>query len=171
MHHSIKSLKKASLALDKEKEDAEKHLRKIIKEIVRRKIIRRKVDQALCRIKKIFGKKCHGHENHHHNEHRAAFTDVLAEHGFEHEPRVGRAPVWVREHRDGHAHGGAKCQMKKHGHHKKKSFKKLRKAVKRVRKANEKLVAFERGFISKDGIKDREWYKHLAVAPGKWLGK
>ena len=45
------------------------------------------------------------------------------------------------------------------------------KAAKRVQRANQKLIHFERGFISKDGIKDREWYKHLGVAPGKWLGK
>lgn len=44
------------------------------------------------------------------------------------------------------------------------------KAAKRVARANQKLIAFERGFISKEGIKDREWYKHLGVAPGKWLG-
>jgi len=43
-------------------------------------------------------------------------------------------------------------------------------AAKRVARANQKLISFERGFISKDGIKDREWYKHLGVAPGKWLG-
>ena len=34
---------------------------------------------------------------------------------------------------------------------------------------NAKSFAFDRGFISAEGIKDREWYKHLAVAPGKWL--
>jgi N-acetylated-alpha-linked acidic dipeptidase len=45
------------------------------------------------------------------------------------------------------------------------------KAAKRVSRANKKLVAFERGFISEEGIKEREWYKHLGVAPGKWLGK
>lgn len=44
-------------------------------------------------------------------------------------------------------------------------------AAKRVRVANQKLVAFERGFLSEDGIKNREWYKHLGVAPGKHLGK
>ncbi|KAJ3551654.1 hypothetical protein NM688_g4581 [Phlebia brevispora] len=44
------------------------------------------------------------------------------------------------------------------------------KAAKRVQKANSKLVAFEKGFISEEGIKDREWYRHLGVAPGKWLG-
>lgn len=44
------------------------------------------------------------------------------------------------------------------------------KAAKRVSKANNKLATFEQGFISKEGIKDRPWYKHLGVAPGKWLG-
>ncbi|KAG6829605.1 hypothetical protein H0H92_004074 [Tricholoma furcatifolium] len=51
-----------------------------------------------------------------------------------------------------------------------KEIKKLVKAAKRIVKANKKIIAFERGFISEDGIKDREWYKHLGVAPGKWLG-
>ena len=45
------------------------------------------------------------------------------------------------------------------------------KAAKRVQAANGKLVAFERGFIHEDGIKDREWYRNLDVAPGKWLGE
>ena len=44
------------------------------------------------------------------------------------------------------------------------------KAAKRVQKVNGKLAAFERGFIQEDGIKDREWYRHLVIAPGKWLG-
>lgn len=48
---------------------------------------------------------------------------------------------------------------------------KLIKALKVVRKINQKLASFERGFIHEDGIKDREWYRHLGVAPGKWLGK
>ena len=47
---------------------------------------------------------------------------------------------------------------------------KLIEAVKAVRKINQKLASFERGFIHEDGIKDREWYRHLGVAPGKWLG-
>ncbi|KAG6873768.1 hypothetical protein C0995_011587 [Termitomyces sp. Mi166 len=51
-----------------------------------------------------------------------------------------------------------------------KEIKKLIKAAKRVVKVNKKIIAFERGFISEGGIKDREWYKHLGVAPGKWLG-
>ena len=49
-------------------------------------------------------------------------------------------------------------------------IKKLIRAFKRVQNINRKLAAFERGFISPEGIKDREWYRHLGVAPGKWLG-
>ena len=45
---------------------------------------------------------------------------------------------------------------------------KIIQAVERVRAVNQKLVAYERGFISEGGIKDREWYKHLVVAPGEF---
>ncbi|KZT06419.1 Zn-dependent exopeptidase [Laetiporus sulphureus 93-53] len=44
------------------------------------------------------------------------------------------------------------------------------KAAQRVEKVNAKLKAFEAGFISEEGINEREWYKHLVVAPGKYLG-
>ncbi|KAI0005160.1 hypothetical protein BJV74DRAFT_875682 [Russula compacta] len=47
---------------------------------------------------------------------------------------------------------------------------KFLKAIKAVRTINQKLASFERGFIHEGGIKDREWYRHLGVAPGKWLG-
>jgi hypothetical protein len=50
-------------------------------------------------------------------------------------------------------------------------IRKFIKAAKRVQRANKKLAKFEQGFISKEGIKDREWYKHLGVAPGKNLGE
>lgn len=55
---------------------------------------------------------------------------------------------------------------------------KLPKVVRRVMKAaqvvvahNKVLASFERGFIDDGGIKDREWYQNLVVAPGKWTGK
>lgn len=54
---------------------------------------------------------------------------------------------------------------------KKDPVKQFIKAAKRVQRANAKLVAFEKGFISEEGIKDREWYRHLVIAPGKWLGE
>ncbi len=41
----------------------------------------------------------------------------------------------------------------------------------RVRAINAKLVAFERGFISKDGIPGREWFKNIIISPAKWGGK
>ncbi|KAG7089277.1 hypothetical protein E1B28_010976 [Marasmius oreades] len=44
------------------------------------------------------------------------------------------------------------------------------KAARRLVKANKKVFTFERGFLHPNGIKDREWYRHLGVAPGKWLG-
>lgn len=40
----------------------------------------------------------------------------------------------------------------------------------RLREASIRLGRFERGFLSETGIKDREWYRHLGVAPGKWKG-
>jgi N-acetylated-alpha-linked acidic dipeptidase len=49
-------------------------------------------------------------------------------------------------------------------------WKEFIKAAKRVQASNAKLISFEKGFLHKDGIKDREWYRHLGVAPGKWLG-
>ncbi|GJE84372.1 Zn-dependent exopeptidase [Phanerochaete sordida] len=171
---SLHKLQKASIALDEEKTEAEKALKKIIHKLVRRKVIHRKARKAICAVKKLFGKECHkkhhGHELHAKEDVAVAnIPSFTTEEGKAVHPRVGRAPVWVKEHQEGH-----KCGMHGKGHHKdhhkKKLFKKLKKAVKRVQKANAKLVAFERGFISKEGIKDREWYKHLGVAPGKWLG-
>jgi N-acetylated-alpha-linked acidic dipeptidase len=46
----------------------------------------------------------------------------------------------------------------------------LLRAALRVHGINKKLSSFEGGFISEGGIRDREWYRHLGVAPGKWLG-
>lgn len=159
LRESIQSLQSSSVALDKEKISAERQLKRIIRRIVRRKVIRRKLRKAWCKLKKVFGKKCHRkHEGETQDGHVPTFTtetgEVIELRG------VGRAPVWLREQKRHHA-----C------HAKDGRWKKLREAVKRVRTVNTKLVAFERGFISEDGIKDREWYKHLAVAPGKWLGE
>ncbi|OAD08962.1 hypothetical protein MUCCIDRAFT_151731 [Mucor lusitanicus CBS 277.49] len=42
--------------------------------------------------------------------------------------------------------------------------------AKRVEKMNDRLTSFERGFIDPEGMKDREWYKHVVYAPGLWTG-
>ncbi|GJE84351.1 Zn-dependent exopeptidase [Phanerochaete sordida] len=46
----------------------------------------------------------------------------------------------------------------------------FRRAAKRVQRANDRLRDFEKGFLHEDGIKGREWYRHLIIAPGRWLG-
>jgi N-acetylated-alpha-linked acidic dipeptidase len=49
---------------------------------------------------------------------------------------------------------------------------KLKKVVRRIRAVNKKLVGFEKGFISKDGIPDREWYifhSQLRIVLNPWL--
>ena len=46
----------------------------------------------------------------------------------------------------------------------------IKKVLEEIRGINKKLQYFEGGFISEEGIKEREWYKHKGVAPGIWLG-
>ena len=59
-------------------------------------------------------------------------------------------------------------------HHRGKAGKKIEKQIWKVlgevRAVNRKLQTFEQGLISKEGLKGREWYKHLGTAPGRWLG-
>ncbi|EKM53973.1 uncharacterized protein PHACADRAFT_257507 [Phanerochaete carnosa HHB-10118-sp] len=168
LRHSLHSLQKASIALDREKYDAEKELKKVVRKLVRHKIIRRKMRTVLCKTKKIFGKECHGGHKKHSGQEAEPVVDspsFAAEEGRAVQSHVGRAPVWVKELREGH-----QCQTKDKDHRKSHLHKRLERAIKRVRKANQKLAMFERGFISEEGIKDREWYRHLGVAPGKWLG-
>ena len=64
-------------------------------------------------------------------------------------------------------------KIRKHWKHAKKGAKAVRRfveAAKRVQSGNAKLQKFEQGFISEEGIAEREWYRHLVVAPGKFLG-
>ncbi|KAG1233890.1 hypothetical protein G6F68_019019 [Rhizopus microsporus] len=35
---------------------------------------------------------------------------------------------------------------------------------------NQRLTQFERSFIDPEGIKGREWFKHVVYAPGLWTG-
>jgi hypothetical protein len=44
------------------------------------------------------------------------------------------------------------------------------KLLKRLNKLNHRLTKFERGFIDQEGIKGREWFKHVVYAPGLWTG-
>lgn len=39
-----------------------------------------------------------------------------------------------------------------------------------IRALNRRMISFEQGFIDEGGLRGREWYRHLGVAPGRWLG-
>ncbi|KAJ7498665.1 Zn-dependent exopeptidase [Mycena latifolia] len=175
LRKSIVALQAASHSLDFEKASAEKYLRKIIhKWIKRQSKLKKKLRKAYCRLKKIFGRPCKGFEA----EHACAgkLSDVAAHSGAAPKFRVGRLPAFLDEQKGlGHdvvyglaVHAGFNGDA--FGALPKFPLARLRKAVQRIRTVNKKLVGFEKGFISKDGIPDREWYKHLAIAPGKWLG-
>lgn len=53
---------------------------------------------------------------------------------------------------------------------KKDKKKKQKKIIRQLRSINKRKMGFERGFISKEGLPRRQWYKHLGVAPGENLG-
>lgn len=116
--------------------------------------------RAEARFKKLLHKILrHGHCHRHHYWFAAQICKVLGlNHGRDGNPNV---VSWKNVFSDGNDGISA-------AHHK--LWKKFVKAAKRVHEVNKKLIAFELGFISEDGIKDREWYRHLGVAPGKWLG-
>ncbi|KAJ6539630.1 hypothetical protein B0H19DRAFT_1179879 [Mycena capillaripes] len=151
LRKSIVALQVASHSLDLEKVSAEKHLRKIIHKIAKRKSnLEKMLREAWCLLKKLFGKECHKKSAEDQNH-----GCLDQQQGLHDEILYGLA-----------MHAGF------HGptFHANLSRKGLRKAVQRIRAVNMKLIGFEKGFISKDGIPEREWYKHLAIAPGKWLG-
>ncbi|CCM04880.1 uncharacterized protein FIBRA_07074 [Fibroporia radiculosa] len=193
LRESISSLRAASVALDNEKSEAESELRHLIRRIARRKFVRDHIRKAWCKLRKIFRKPCK-HRKHEAGEeygHRGNEEHARPRAGHAHpaspartiegrtvKPRVGRWAGMLKEQRE-REHGrdsadkhvrGQKCHIEAHDGKDKELREAFVRAVKRVRAANKKLVAFERGFIHPDGIRDREWYRHLGVAPGKWLG-
>ncbi|KAI1796222.1 Zn-dependent exopeptidase [Ganoderma leucocontextum] len=161
LRKSIARLGAASKALDEEKEDAEKKFRELLDRIPHP------------------GRGTH------------AQADVDAPHPHAHDETE-------HAHPHGHGHGHGHCALHGHAHEHGSRFngfplplpdwlkkilgkifghggrpgpiREFIKAAKRVQAANTKLASFERGFISEEGIKDREWYRHLGVALGKWLG-
>lgn len=158
LRHAIRKLHKASLRLDKEKHEAEKHLRHVIKEWQRRHHHHA------------------GNKNHHPYSHHCG-------------SRWKRVSTWVKtvfgatsrdvRELDGdnrpetvsqHEPSPAPSDSYDHPYQPHHPPHKLIKAVKRVQAVNHKLSCFESGFVSKEGLAGREWYKHLGVAPGKWLG-
>jgi len=166
---AIRSLLFASLKLDAEKLVAERVLDRQIRKW--RKHLERKHGRKHGRLGRFTG------ESHDALARAPTFINGKPR------PRVGRLPAWIKEQLDktgaDRTDPGSDHEVedqkwprfplplphKPHG-----PPPKLIEAAKVVRRINQKLTSFERGFIHQDGIKDREWYKHLGVAPGKWLG-
>lgn len=175
---SIQNLQKASVALDEEKNDAEKTLKKLVKKWWKlhhrhgrlRRFVRKWIRKIKAWLKKEKAEEgCTGTR---HIETTIKQLPGLGESGRL-RPRVGRYPAWLREQQEKETHSEEQLleRLKHHWTKRPKLAKQIIAAAKRVRAANQKLTSFERGFISEEGIKDREWYRNLAVAPGKWLGQ
>jgi len=180
LRKSIQVLQAASVRLDREKAHAEHELKYLLIKWRHKQAIRRKAWKAWCKIRKALGKDCHTHKHEHKHKHEkcelGGAERVLMQLEREGEvvdfsPRVGRMAGWTREQKEERRHAHHH-RHPHHPHHPHKGPKdaEFSRAIERVRAVNKKLSTFEQGFISEAGIKDREWYRHLGVAPGKWLG-
>jgi len=142
LRKSIARLQKASQSLDVQKDKAEKRLLRLVK-------------------------KWHDTQGHEDSEEVSQGPEKRALRHF----RWGKAAAGANLHTRSISHHP-------HHHHphrphrgdRRRLLKKIIQAAKRVQAINKKLASFESGFISSEGIKDREWYKHLGTAPGKNLG-
>ncbi|KAF8897846.1 hypothetical protein BD779DRAFT_1432452 [Infundibulicybe gibba] len=156
LHDAIHRVQTASFDLDKEKVEAEEEFEKALKKLRAslpgHKCTRRRNPwtRLTAWIKETFRASPHDTSSHD--------VDVEAGDWLEYYKDISTAEL----HHPHHPHGHIPRWIP--------SIRRFIKAAKRVSAANKQLINFERGFISEDGIKDREWYKHLGVAPGKWLG-
>lgn len=153
LRKAINNLQSASADLDEEKEEAEEEFKDLLHQLPGRHCPPRKFQRIAEWIKRLFG--VHPHHDTHYPKHGFWMDVAFGNTKLKGDPR---GPDLVRKHNSRHHEPGVPVR-------------KLMKAAKRVRNANHKLAAFERGFISEGGIKDRVWYKHLGVAPGLWLGE
>lgn len=174
LRRSLLGLQEASLRLDREKLRAHWQLKRALWKLRHRSTIRHKLRKVYCKIRRWFGKKCHkkhGHKHEHEHEitPRVPYNLIRGNEHVKFKPRIGRLPGWIEEQREqmgSHCHSRHKLGFGHCPH----SRKEVIRAAEHVHDVNKRLSKFEQGFISEGGIKDREWYRHLGVAPGKWLG-
>lgn len=159
LRNVINDLQSASADLDEEKEEAEEDFRDLLRQLPdKHKHCRRHKFRRIAEwIKRLFG--VQPRDEHHPG------------HDFWMDVAFGNAQLQGDTRYHSLARKPSLPQQQSRHHSSGIPIRKFIKAAKRVRNANRKLAAFERGFISEGGIKDREWYKHLGVAPGLWLGK
>ncbi|KAI4526580.1 Zn-dependent exopeptidase [Schizophyllum commune Loenen D] len=186
LRSSARALQAASLSLDFAKFKAEQDLKHLVKRWKKQRSalrkLRRKAWKKYCKIAKKFDKRCQ-HKKPPHDDELEDSDDLpplppppmLHIGGKTIKPRIGRAPAAIREKKQKEvkvlAHVaeqayGVQLDVRAEGF----PLEDFLKVLKEIRAVNSKLLAFERGFISPYGLKDREWYQHLLVAPGKWTG-
>jgi len=170
LHEAIKSLQFASLELDAEKLEAERVLRRLIREWQKGLQFRYERKNGcfrrfMGRLSGFFATETYGPPTQVEGRLGNDGADAgVNRNDDEVNVEDGNWPHLPLPRRPKHPHWP-------HWPHKpRRPPRKLIEAAKAVRKINQKLVSFERGFIHEEGIKDREWYRHLGVAPGKWLG-
>lgn len=186
LQNAMYSLQNASANLDLEKVQAETELRHFIEKWIKRRRswrFKRLAKNVIRKIRGLFGI---GQGSASQTQEEQIVIplplDVANGRRTTIKPRIGRYPGWLEEQERQTAYGLAieagvgdqlfldvDSSFSALPH--KFPFKKFKHLVRQVQAVNKKLTAFERGFISKGGIKDREWYRHLGVAPGRWLGE
>jgi N-acetylated-alpha-linked acidic dipeptidase len=162
---AIRSLQFASLNLDAEKFAAERVLRGQLRKLRKHQRKHKGKDGCL----KRFTRRLKGLFTEEGND--VAASTLKSANGNP-RLRLGRAPDFGNDHEvDVENRSWPRFPLPRRPKNPHRLPQKFIKALEAVRKINQKLASFERGFIHEDGIKDREWYRHLGVAPGKWLGK
>lgn len=190
LRKSIKKLQKASNALDKEKYKAELKFRELLermKENASRIHSHRphghhdenskyEIQGVLRKLQAWFKDMFHigGHRPHHGQEQKRHQDEDLWDWLDDDDEEISDSPIDHSDSNEPLELSKSSSSSSKHlslGHTLDDiPIRKFIAAAKRVRRVNKKLASFEKGFISEGGIKDREWYKHLVVAPGKWTG-
>ncbi|KAL1740279.1 Zn-dependent exopeptidase [Schizophyllum fasciatum] len=190
LRSSVRSLQAASLSLDFAKFKAEKDLKDLVTKWKKKRSalreLRREAWKKYCKVMNGIDKRCHSKEPLHAIGFGAGAQDVddlppmpppptLHVGGKTIRPRIGRAPAAIREKkykdmqlaaRIAEQAFGTPLDVRAEGF----PLEDFLKVLKEIKAVNAKLLAFERGFISPEGLMDREWYQHLLAAPGKWTG-
>ncbi|KAI0036775.1 Zn-dependent exopeptidase [Vararia minispora EC-137] len=167
---SIKELQFASIKLDHRKAHAEHRMRMILRRLAWWRHhhpggFKGKLLKVWHKCKMMLGFKYRGKHFPQHGTDRHEYHDKHVETAKQTAPH--RAHGCNVKHA---AHKNSTWPRLPHPHFPWSPKKALIRAAKEVRAVNAKLTKFEQGFIHEAGIKDREWYRHLGVAPGKWLG-
>jgi N-acetylated-alpha-linked acidic dipeptidase len=185
LRRSVNKLRHSSRSLDHEKVNAEQELHKLMVEWAKLKQREGWLSKKFRKLIDWFRDRFGWYRDEEENRLAVEGLPRFGANGLM-RPRIGRPPAWAQEQQAKAEEGenqvreddvdNAKHKNKKHKHKKwqwgqrRKLLKRLRKAAERVRRANAKLILFEQGLTSGDGLKGREWYKHLGVAPGKLQG-